>query len=160
MSTLSTPKPEPCASSSVLVFLGHKNMLANLAAQGPENPKLERLEEILLNQFGASKNTRGIIFTRTRQSAYSLLLWLQQQPGLRTADIKPQMLVGAGNTSQSTHMTQVFGFGWRCSIGKKGEQGPQHRVIAGRLWGTSGLNLPRQEVAGRMSLYKATSQVW
>ncbi|XP_051014585.1 ATP-dependent RNA helicase DHX58 [Acomys russatus] len=88
------------------LFDSHKNTLANLAAHGPENPKLERLEEILLSQFGGPNNPRGIIFTKTRQSAYSLLLWLQQQPGLQTVDVKPQMLIGAGNTSQSTHMTQ------------------------------------------------------
>lgn len=87
-------------------FDGHKNELAQLAARGPENPKLEMLEGILLKQFGSPNHPRGIIFTRTRQSAYSLLLWLWQQPGLQKVNIKAQMLIGAGNTSQSTHMTQ------------------------------------------------------
>lgn len=102
-------------------------MLARLAVQGPENPKLEMLEGILLKQFGSPGHTRGIIFTRTRQTASSLLLWLRQQPYLQTVGIKPQMLIGAGNTGQSTHMTQVFGRGWRHLTGKKAEQGPQHR---------------------------------
>ncbi|XP_052614447.1 LOW QUALITY PROTEIN: ATP-dependent RNA helicase DHX58 [Peromyscus californicus insignis] len=88
------------------LFDGHKNELAQLAAQGPENPKLEMLEGILLKQFGSPNHPRGIIFTRTRQSAHSLLLWLWQQPGLQNMNIKAQMLIGAGNTSQSTHMTQ------------------------------------------------------
>ncbi|KAH0504946.1 putative ATP-dependent RNA helicase DHX58 [Microtus ochrogaster] len=88
------------------LFDGHKNELAQLAACGPENPKLEMLEGILLKQFGSPNHPRGIIFTRTRQSAYSLLLWLWQQPGLQKVNIKAQMLIGAGNTSQSTHMTQ------------------------------------------------------
>lgn len=88
------------------LFDDHRKVLAQLAAQGPENPKLEMLEGILLKQFGSPDHTRGIIFTRTRQTASSLLLWLRQQPCLRTVDIKPQMLIGAGNTSQSTHMTQ------------------------------------------------------
>lgn len=117
---LSTSRPKPLASAPVLVFPGHKNELAQLATCGPENPKLEMLEGILLKQFGSPNHPRGIIFTRTRQSAYSLLLWLWQQPGLQKVNIKAQMLIGAGNTSQSTHMTQVFGFGWWLFIGKGG----------------------------------------
>lgn len=122
VSALSTSRPKPLASASVLVFPGHKNELAQLAAHGPENPKLEMLEEILLKQFGSPNHPRGIIFTRTRQSAYSLLLWLWQHPGLQNVNIKAQMLIGAGNTSQSTHMTQVFGFGWWLFIGRSGDR--------------------------------------
>ncbi|XP_042530011.1 probable ATP-dependent RNA helicase DHX58 isoform X2 [Dipodomys spectabilis] len=88
------------------LFNGHKTMLSSLATQGPKNPKLEMLEQILLEQFGSPDNPRGIIFTQTRQSAHSLLLWLQQQPGLRTVDISAQLLIGSGNNSQSIHMTQ------------------------------------------------------
>ncbi|XP_055113205.1 ATP-dependent RNA helicase DHX58 isoform X3 [Symphalangus syndactylus] len=84
----------------------HKNVLAHLATHGPENPKLEMLEKILQRQFRSSDSPRGIIFTRTRQSTHSLLLWLQQQPGLKALDIRAQLLIGAGNSSQSTHMTQ------------------------------------------------------
>ncbi|XP_058416975.1 ATP-dependent RNA helicase DHX58 isoform X2 [Diceros bicornis minor] len=91
------------------LFDGHKNELARLATHGPENPKLEVLEQILRKQFGSSESPRGIIFTRTRQSTHSLLLWLQHQPGLQTVDIRAQLLTGAGNSSQSTHMTQARG---------------------------------------------------
>ena len=113
--------------ASVLVFSDHKNVLGQLAARGPENPKLEMLERILLKQFGSPGHTRGIIFTRTRQTASSLLLWLRQQPCLQTVGINQQMLIGAGNTSQSTHMTQVLGRGWRHFTGEKGEQGFPYR---------------------------------
>uniref|UniRef100_A0A0P6J5Z4 RNA helicase n=1 Tax=Heterocephalus glaber TaxID=10181 RepID=A0A0P6J5Z4_HETGA len=88
------------------LFYDHKDELTRLATHGPENPKLDMLEQILQTQFGGSANPRGIVFTRTRQSAHSLLLWLQQQPGLRGMDIRAQMLIGAGNSSQCTHMTQ------------------------------------------------------
>ncbi|XP_004707228.1 probable ATP-dependent RNA helicase DHX58 isoform X1 [Echinops telfairi] len=87
-------------------FKAHRNELVHLARQGPENPKLKVLERILLKQFVNPLNSRGIIFTRTRQSAHSLLLWLQQQPGLQTLDIRAQMLIGAGTSSQRPHMTQ------------------------------------------------------
>ncbi|XP_047401280.1 ATP-dependent RNA helicase DHX58 [Sciurus carolinensis] len=96
-----------CAERLLLaLFDGNKNILTRLATHGPKNPKLEKLEQILLKQFGRTDRPRGIIFTRTRQSAHSLLLWLQQQPGLQTVDIRAQMLIGAGNSSQTTHMTQ------------------------------------------------------
>ncbi|XP_066220251.1 ATP-dependent RNA helicase DHX58 [Saccopteryx leptura] len=88
------------------LFDDHKNELTRLATHGPENPKLETLEQILQEQFGSPGSPRGIIFTRTRQSAHSLLLWLKQQPNLQTVDIRPQLLIGAGNSSQNERMTQ------------------------------------------------------
>ncbi|XP_013374840.1 PREDICTED: probable ATP-dependent RNA helicase DHX58 isoform X2 [Chinchilla lanigera] len=88
------------------LFDDHKDELTRLATHGPENPKLDTLEQILQAQFRGAANPRGIVFTRTRQSAQSLLLWLQQQPSLRTAGIRAQMLIGAGSGSQSAHMTQ------------------------------------------------------
>lgn len=88
------------------LFNDHRNMLAHLAAHVPENPKLEKLEGILMKQFQSYNHPRGIIFTRTRQSAQSLLRWIQQQPGLQAVNIRAQQLIGAGNTSQNTHMTQ------------------------------------------------------
>ncbi|XP_019290910.2 ATP-dependent RNA helicase DHX58 [Panthera pardus] len=87
-------------------FNDYKNELADLATRSPENPKLEMLEQILQEQFGSSDSCRGILFTQTRQSAHSLLLWLQQQPGLQILDIRADLLIGAGNSSQNTHMTQ------------------------------------------------------
>uniref|UniRef100_A0A667GZH0 RNA helicase n=1 Tax=Lynx canadensis TaxID=61383 RepID=A0A667GZH0_LYNCA len=87
-------------------FNDYKNELADLATRSPENPKLEMLEQILQEQFGSSDGRRGILFTQTRQSAHSLLLWLQQQPGLQMLDIRADLLIGAGNSSQNTHMTQ------------------------------------------------------
>lgn len=93
----------------------NKSELTRLAQRGPENPKLEMLKQILQEQFKNSSSPRGIIFTRTRQSAQSLLLWLQQLPGLQTMDIRANMLIGAGNSSQTSHMTQVWTLelGWR-----------------------------------------------
>lgn len=126
-----TSKPESCASDFWAFPADHKNELALLATRGPENPKLEMLEQILQNQFGSPGSPRGIIFTRTRQSAHSLLLWLKQQPGLRTVDIRAQLLIGAGNSSQTTHMTQVGALGKAPEAGEfpRGEEkgSLQHR---------------------------------
>lgn len=116
------------------VFLAdYKNELAHLATQTPENPKLEMLEQILREQFGHSDSPRGIIFTQTRQSTHSLLLWLQQQPGLQTVDIRADLLIGAGNSSQNTHMTQVWAWGKKPGLGvflgEKGWGQSLHRAM-------------------------------
>lgn len=113
----------------------YKNELADLATRSPENPKLEMLEQILREQFGSSDGPRGIIFTQTRQSAHSLLLWLQQQPGLQTLDIRADLLIGAGNTKQNTHMTQVWTLGEGAGAG--GE------LLEEKRWGQS---LPHREM--------------
>lgn len=95
----------------------YKNELAHLATCSLENPKLEMLEQILREQFGSSDSPRGIIFTQTRQSAHSLLLWLRQQPGLQTMDMRADLLIGAGNSSQNSHMTQVWALRKRAGTG-------------------------------------------
>lgn len=95
------------------------------------------LEEILQKQFRSPDSPQGIIFTRTRQSAHSLLLWLQQQPGLQTVAIRPQLLIGAGNSSQSAQMipmTQVWVLGKGAEggaslVGKGKGQDLQHRAM-------------------------------
>ncbi|XP_027726376.1 probable ATP-dependent RNA helicase DHX58 isoform X2 [Vombatus ursinus] len=89
------------------LFDEHQEALTLLASDTRfENPKLGDLEQILQEQFSTPEPSRGIIFTRTRQSAHALLLWLQEQPRLQQLGIKAQVLTGAGHSSQTTHMTQ------------------------------------------------------
>ncbi|KAM4692132.1 ATP-dependent RNA helicase DHX58 [Rhinophrynus dorsalis] len=70
-----------------------------------ENPKLNILEDILRDHFQFSES-RGIIFTRTRQSAHSLHEWISSKPSLQEMGIKTAPLTGAGFSNQSKHMTQ------------------------------------------------------
>ncbi|XP_072502589.1 ATP-dependent RNA helicase DHX58 isoform X3 [Notamacropus eugenii] len=85
----------------------HKEALTLVASDAHfANPKLENLEQILQEQFSTPEPSRGIIFTRTRQSAHALLLWLQEQPRLQQLGIRAQVLTGAGHSSQTPHMTQ------------------------------------------------------
>ncbi|XP_075631123.1 ATP-dependent RNA helicase DHX58 [Balearica regulorum gibbericeps] len=71
-----------------------------------ENPRLGKLEEILQEHFQPQGTSRGIIFTKTRQSAHSLLSWLQDTAALRGKHIRPAVLTGAGYSNQTRHMTQ------------------------------------------------------
>lgn len=72
-----------------------------------ENPKLGKLEEILREHFQPLGASRGIVFTKTRQSAHSLLSWLQDTAVLCRQHIKAAVLTGAGYSNQTRHMTQV-----------------------------------------------------
>ncbi|NXY08030.1 DHX58 helicase, partial [Pteruthius melanotis] len=69
-----------------------------------ENPRLGKLEGILREHFQPLGTSRGIVFTKTRQSAHSLLSWLQTTATLR--HIRADVLTGAGYSNQTRHMTQ------------------------------------------------------
>ncbi|XP_059234984.1 ATP-dependent RNA helicase DHX58 [Mustela nigripes] len=130
------------------LFDDYKNELAHLATCSPENPKLETLEQILREQFGGSDDLpRGIIFTQTRQSVHSLLLWLQQQPGLKTMDIRADVLIGAGNSSQNTHMTQRD----QQEVIRKFRTGTLNLLVATSV-AEEGLDIPQCNVVVRYGL--------
>ncbi|NWT82078.1 DHX58 helicase, partial [Lanius ludovicianus] len=69
-----------------------------------ENPRLGKLEGILHEHFQPLGASRGIVFTKTRQSAHSLLSWLQTTATLQ--HIRAAVLTGAGYSNQTRHMTQ------------------------------------------------------
>ncbi|NWX23688.1 DHX58 helicase, partial [Aegotheles bennettii] len=71
-----------------------------------ENPRLSKLEEILKEHFQPLGTSRGIVFTKTRQSAHSLLGWLQDTATLCGGHIRAAVLTGAGYSNQTRHMTQ------------------------------------------------------
>ncbi|XP_075767797.1 ATP-dependent RNA helicase DHX58 [Pelodiscus sinensis] len=71
-----------------------------------ENPKLSKLEKILLERFHTPGSARGIIFTKTRQSAHALYLWIRENTTLTDLGIQAAVLTGAGYSNQTKHMTQ------------------------------------------------------
>ncbi|NXJ15676.1 DHX58 helicase, partial [Odontophorus gujanensis] len=86
-----------------------ENRAALLAVAGDQrykNPRLSKLEEILQEHFQPLGSTRGIVFTKTRQSAHSLLSWLQGTATLRGQHIRAAALTGAGYSNQTKGMTQ------------------------------------------------------
>lgn len=98
-----------------LVYLENRVELMQLASDAVnENPKLDRLQRTLLDQF-QNKDSRGIIFAKTREITRCLYDWVRTNPELRRAKIRSANLVGAG--TGATHMTQV-GSRWRtCLVG-------------------------------------------
>uniref|UniRef100_V9KJL0 RNA helicase n=1 Tax=Callorhinchus milii TaxID=7868 RepID=V9KJL0_CALMI len=88
------------------VFKDNREELRHLASDARfENPKLRKLEETLLERFETS-NSRGIVFTKTRQSTHALVDWIRSCRLLMAAGIKAEVLTGAGISSQTKHMTQ------------------------------------------------------
>ncbi|XP_074018804.1 ATP-dependent RNA helicase DHX58 [Numenius arquata] len=71
-----------------------------------ENPRLGKLEEILREHFQPPGASRGIVFTKTRQSAHSLISWLQDTATLCGQHVRAAVLTGAGYSNQARHMTQ------------------------------------------------------
>lgn len=73
-----------------------------------ENEKLIKLRNTILEQFIKSEeSSRGIIFTKTRQSTYALSQWITENEKLAEVGIKAHHLIGAGHSSEVKPMTQV-----------------------------------------------------
>ncbi|CAG5898032.1 unnamed protein product [Menidia menidia] len=69
-----------------------------------ENPKMGKLESVLLKQFSSNVESKGILFCKTRKSTHCLNDWVLKNRALQSAGIKAAILTGAGNGC--THMTQ------------------------------------------------------
>ena len=72
-----------------------------------ENNKVKDLRAILMEEFAKTDKARGIIFTKTRQSAFALYQWIKENPKFEEAGVKARYLIGAGHNSEFKPMTQV-----------------------------------------------------
>uniref|UniRef100_A0A1A7Z5W6 RNA helicase n=1 Tax=Iconisemion striatum TaxID=60296 RepID=A0A1A7Z5W6_9TELE len=87
------------------LFQENQVELKNLATNPVyENPKMAKLESVLLNQFTPGVQSKGILFSKTRKSIHCLHDWVTKNMVLQGAGIKADILTGAGNGN--THMTQ------------------------------------------------------
>lgn len=88
---------------------GNKKKLKKLA-QNPEheNEKLIKLRNTIMEQYSRTEGSaRGIIFTKTRQSAYALSQWIIENEKFSEVGVKAHHLIGAGHSSEFKPMTQV-----------------------------------------------------
>ncbi|XP_068101774.1 interferon-induced helicase C domain-containing protein 1 isoform X2 [Hyperolius riggenbachi] len=89
------------------LFDDHKENLTHLAAKEEyENEKLAKLRKTIMEEFTRNDKARGIIFTKTRQSAAALCQWINDNEKFKEVDIRAHYLIGAGNNSEFTAMTQ------------------------------------------------------
>ncbi|NWT92631.1 IFIH1 protein, partial [Urocynchramus pylzowi] len=71
-----------------------------------ENEKLMKLRNTLMEEFTKTEEPRGIIFTKTRLSAFALFQWIKDNPKFQEVGIKAHYLIGAGHKSEMKPMTQ------------------------------------------------------
>nr|XP_056717258.1 interferon-induced helicase C domain-containing protein 1 [Euleptes europaea] len=89
------------------LFYGEEEELKRLATKEQyENEKLTKLRGTLMVEFSKTAEPRGIIFTKTRQSAYALYRWIKDNPKFEEAGVKAHYLIGAGHNSEFKPMTQ------------------------------------------------------
>ncbi|XP_054844711.1 ATP-dependent RNA helicase DHX58 isoform X1 [Eublepharis macularius] len=98
---------DPTEQYLVQIFDRNREHLLALARDSRyENPKLDKLQQVLQDQFQADTKSRGIVFVRTRQGAHSLCQWVQDNVHLQQQGLKAAVLTGAGYSNQTKHMTQ------------------------------------------------------
>lgn len=60
-----------------------------------------------MQQFTKNNEPRGIIFSKTRQSAFAIYRWINDNPKFEEVGVKAHYLIGTGHNSEFQHMTQV-----------------------------------------------------
>ncbi|CAM4616064.1 unnamed protein product [Lepidochelys olivacea] len=91
----------------IKLFYAKKKQLRELAGKPEyENEKLTQLRNTLMEEFTKTDEARGIIFTKTRQSAFALFQWIKDNTKFEEAGIKAHYLIGAGHNSEFKPMTQ------------------------------------------------------
>ncbi|NXJ81973.1 IFIH1 protein, partial [Trogon melanurus] len=89
------------------LFHAKKKQLKELARKPEyENEKLIQLRNTLMEEFTKTEEPRGIIFTKTRLSAFALFQWIKDNPKFEEVGIKAHYLIGAGHNSETKPMTQ------------------------------------------------------
>ncbi|XP_043930713.1 interferon-induced helicase C domain-containing protein 1 [Protopterus annectens] len=89
------------------LFLDNQQELEDVAAKPEyENNKLTKLRRTILEEFTKKEEARGIIFTKTRQSAVALYQWIHDDVKFSQGGVKAHYLIGAGHNSAFKPMTQ------------------------------------------------------
>lgn len=69
------------------------------------NPKLVKLEDMLVRKFSAEPDSRAMIFVRTKVMASALVQWMLRRPQLKP--MNPLKITGAGESAEQGGMTKV-----------------------------------------------------
>ncbi|XP_009074247.1 PREDICTED: interferon-induced helicase C domain-containing protein 1, partial [Acanthisitta chloris] len=89
------------------LFNAKKKQLKELAGKPEnENEALIQLRRTLMEEFSETRESRGIIFTKTRLSACALFQWIKDNPKFEEVGIKAHYIIGSGHNSEMKPMTQ------------------------------------------------------
>ncbi|NXD06049.1 IFIH1 protein, partial [Nothocercus nigrocapillus] len=101
------PKQDETDEFLLGLFYAKKKQLKELTEKSEyENETLKKLRNTLMEEFTKTDEPRGIIFTKTRQSASALFQWIKDDKKFEEVGIKAQYLIGAGHNSETKPMTQ------------------------------------------------------
>nr|XP_033802778.1 interferon-induced helicase C domain-containing protein 1 [Geotrypetes seraphini] len=104
---LAAPNLDETDEFLINLFYENEEALKGLAAKREyENEKLVKLRRTILEEFSKNDEARGIIFTKTRQSADALLHWIKENEKFEDLGVKAHYLIGAGHNSEFKPMTQ------------------------------------------------------
>ncbi|XP_003795191.1 interferon-induced helicase C domain-containing protein 1 [Otolemur garnettii] len=93
----------------LITLFFENNKRLKMLAKNPkhENQKLTKLRNTIMEQYTSTEESaRGIIFTKTRQSAYALSQWITENEKFAEVGVKAHHLIGAGHSSEFKPMTQ------------------------------------------------------
>ncbi|XP_069589153.1 interferon-induced helicase C domain-containing protein 1 [Ranitomeya imitator] len=84
------------------LFFAHKRALEQMAEKKEyENEKLTKLRRAIMEEFTTRNGkARGIIFTKTRQSAVALCQWIDDNEKFKEVGIRANYIIGAGSNSE------------------------------------------------------------
>ncbi|NXH50154.1 IFIH1 protein, partial [Dicaeum eximium] len=89
------------------LFHAKKKQLKELTGKPEnENEKLIQLRNTLMEEFTKTEEPRGIIFTKTRFSAFALFQWIKDNPKFEEVGIRAHYIIGSGHKSEMKPMTQ------------------------------------------------------
>ena len=63
-----------------------------------ENPKLEKLQEVILSFYTYNGNAQGIVFCRTREMTFALMNWMKESRLL--AVLNPHNITGSNRAEK------------------------------------------------------------
>jgi ERCC4-related helicase len=100
--TLDKLKFQPTDKKLLALFQQARGVIESRKDKEPVNPKLNKLKELILKFHeedkakGRKGETKGILFTRTRDSTVGLQGWIDDTKELQEI-LRPKALVGAGD---------------------------------------------------------------
>jgi len=71
-----------------------------------ENPKLKRLQEIILSFYEKNENAQGIVFCKTREMTFALMNWMKESESL--AVLNPHNITGSNKTDKHGQSVKIF----------------------------------------------------
>ncbi|XP_008327470.1 ATP-dependent RNA helicase DHX58 [Cynoglossus semilaevis] len=75
-----------------------------------ENPKMAKLEDVLLKQFGSDMSSKAILFSKTCKSTHCLKDWIHNNTALQEAGIKASVMIGSSCMTQKERDVIISNF--------------------------------------------------